>query len=117
LSGTGHHERVYAVVRAIPAGRVATYGQIAEIAGRCTPRMVGYAMSSVPEGSDVPWHRVINGRGEISLCGEGLALQRALLESEGIVFDGSGRVDLGAFGWSGPGVSVAKRGRPPGGRR
>ncbi len=103
VSGKGHHERIYETVRAIPAGRVATYGQIAEIAGRCTPRMVGYAMASAPAGAEVPWHRVINSRGEISLTGEGRDLQMALLEAEGVLFDESGRVDLRTFGWTGPG--------------
>jgi methylated-DNA-protein-cysteine methyltransferase-like protein len=103
---TGQHERIYAVARLIPRGRVATYGQIAAIAGRCTPRMVGYAMASLPAGSDVPWHRVINSRGMISLSpdGEGYEVQRALLESEGVVFDASGRTDLALFGWKGPGA-------------
>lgn len=98
------HERIYGLVREIPRGRVATYGQIAEFAGRCTPRMVGYAMASVPHGSGIPWHRVINGRGRISLRGEGHDIQRALLEAEGVVFGSDGRVDLVQFGWVGPGA-------------
>ncbi|MFH1501477.1 MAG: MGMT family protein [Candidatus Eisenbacteria bacterium] len=100
----GHHERVYRVVRSIPEGKVASYGQVAAIAGRCTPRMVGYAMASVPAGSDVPWHRVINSRGGLSLRGDGYEMQMALLRSEGVVFDADGRVDLSEFGWSGPGT-------------
>jgi methylated-DNA-protein-cysteine methyltransferase-like protein len=102
----GVHESIRGIVRLIPSGRVATYGQIAAIEGRCTPRMVGYAMSSIPEGSDVPWHRVINSRGKISLPAgsDGHALQRAMLESEGVAFDEAGRVDLGRFGWRGPGA-------------
>jgi methylated-DNA-protein-cysteine methyltransferase-like protein len=68
--------------------------------------MVGYAMASLPSGSDVPWHRVINSRGAISLGREegGYEIQRALLESEGVVFDESGHVDLTRFGWKGPGT-------------
>jgi methylated-DNA-protein-cysteine methyltransferase-like protein len=68
--------------------------------------MVGYAMASTPSGSDVPWHRVINSRGTISLSPEsdGHQLQRAMLESEGVVFDERGRVDLERFGWTGPGL-------------
>ena len=63
----GIHKSIHRIVRLIPPGRVATYGQIAAFAGRCTPRMVGYAMAAIPSGSDVPWHRVINSRGTISL--------------------------------------------------
>jgi methylated-DNA-protein-cysteine methyltransferase-like protein len=102
----GVHESIRRIVMLVPRGRVATYGQIAAIEGRCTPRMVGYAMSSVPEESGVPWHRVINSRGTISLSpgSDGYALQRAMLESEGVVFDDRGRVDLSRFGWQGPGA-------------
>jgi methylated-DNA-protein-cysteine methyltransferase-like protein len=106
----GVHDRIYAVARLIPRGRVATYGQLAEIAGGCTPRMVGYAMASVPPGSGVPWHRVINSRGRISLSPEdgGYQVQRAMLESEGVVFDQDGRIDLRRFGWTGPGTATAR---------
>lgn len=61
------YERIYEVVRLIPPGRVATYGQVASIVGNCTARMVGYAMAALPPGSDVPWQRVINAQGKISL--------------------------------------------------
>lgn len=99
------YERIYDTARRIPRGRVATYGQIAEIVGRCTPRQVGYAMAAVPFGSDVPWHRVINSRGMVSerAGGDGSAAQRALLEAEGVRFDERGRVDLRVVGWVGPG--------------
>jgi methylated-DNA-protein-cysteine methyltransferase-like protein len=102
----GLHERIYEVARLIPSGRVATYGQIAAIVGSCTPRMVGYAMAAVAPESGVPWHRVINSRGRISLPpeGDGYQVQKALLESEGVRFDDSGRADLEKFGWAGPGV-------------
>lgn len=102
----GVHESIYRIARLIPPGRVATYGQIAAFEGACTPRMVGYAMASIPAGSEVPWHRVINSRGTISLSPEsdGHQLQRAMLESEGVVFDEGGRVDLERFGWTGPGL-------------
>ena len=106
MSNEGVHSRIFDVVNRIPSGRVATYGQVAVIAGRCTPRMVGYAMASVPDDLDVPWQRVINGQGCINLPLErGGELQRAILEAEGIVFDGRGRIDLGEFGWLGPGKS------------
>ena len=95
------HERIYAVVRRIPKGKVATYGQIARIVGRCTARMVGYAMAAVPEGSRVPWQRVINAQGTISARshGDGDVRQRVLLEKEGVMFDANGRVDLRIFQW------------------
>lgn len=95
------YEAIYAVVRQIPRGRVATYGQIAYFLDRCTARRVGYAMAALPAGSDVPWQRVINGQGRCSRrsCGDGHEEQRALLEREGVVFDARGRVDLQRYGW------------------
>jgi len=92
---------IYAVVRRIPRGRVATYGQIATLAGLPGhARQVGYAMHALPSGSLVPWHRVINASGGISLrATEWGGLQRALLEAEGVRFDREGRVPLERFGW------------------
>lgn len=99
------YQRIYAIVRQIPYGKVATYGQIARITGGCTARMVGYAMSALKSGQfpDVPWQRVINAQGKISVFGDGIgnAMQRTLLEEEGIVFDAAGRVDFERFGWLG----------------
>ena len=92
---------VYRVVRRIPEGHVATYGQVAALAGRPrAARQVGYALHAVGE-RDVPWHRVINARGEISPRAEPSEadLQRALLEAEGVGFDGRGRVDLATHAW------------------
>jgi methylated-DNA-protein-cysteine methyltransferase-like protein len=99
--GTSYHERVYRVVRQIPPGKVATYGQIARLVGGCTPRMVGFAMAAVPAGSDVPWHRVLNSRGEVSerSAGDGAAHQRRMLRAEGVRFDRRQRVDLDEAGW------------------
>ncbi|HMN27790.1 MAG TPA: MGMT family protein [Caldilineaceae bacterium] len=98
------YERIYAVVKTIPAGRVATYGQVASIVGNCTARMVGYALAVVPPGSDVPWQRVINAQGKISLRADsdGHERQRQLLVEEGIRFDGEGKIDLRRYRWSGP---------------
>jgi len=98
------YDRIYGAVRLIPCGMVSTYGQIAGIAGRCSARNVGYAMSSVPPGSDIPWHRVINARGRVSVRsdGESCTAQRQILEGEGIIFSKSGAVDLEKFGWPGP---------------
>ncbi len=97
------YQRIYAMVGQIPPGKVATYGQIARLVGGCTPRMVGFSMAALPEGSHVPWQRVINYKGKISPhgFGYGSALQRQLLEEEGVVFDLEGKVDFNAFGWLG----------------
>jgi methylated-DNA-protein-cysteine methyltransferase-like protein len=100
------HVRVYDVVRRIPRGRVATYGGVALEAGLGGhARQVGYALAALGragEGPDVPWHRVINARGEISARAGGSAfegLQRQLLEADGIVFGPQGRIDLERYGW------------------
>jgi methylated-DNA-protein-cysteine methyltransferase related protein len=90
--------RIYAIVRQIPPGRVASYGQIAKIVG-CTPREVGYAMAAV-KSDDIPWQRVINSQGKISLSEQaGGAQQRQLLLDEGIQFDEKGRVNFKVYGW------------------
>src|SRR5437773_11835935 len=94
--------RIYKIVQRIPRGRVATYGQIAELAGlEGHARQVGYALHALPERSDVPWHRVINARGEISLRrgGDAHEMQRLMLQRERGEFDRRGRVDLGRFLW------------------
>ncbi len=93
------YEKIYAFVRQVPHGRVTTYGVIAKIVGGCTARIVGYAMAATPEGSQVPWQRVINAQGKISPRGYGSAVQRQLLEEEGVVFDAANKVDMGKFGW------------------
>ena len=94
---------IWSVVRKIPHGRVATYGQIAELAGlEGHARQVGYALHNLPERSNVPWHRVINARGEISprSAGDSHELQRFLLEGEGVEFDLRGCVDLKNYRWN-----------------
>jgi len=103
---------IYNVVRMIPEGRVASYGQVAYCVERCTPRMVGFAMAAVPHDSDVPWHRVINSQGMISVRsgGDGARIQRILLEAEEVRFDEKGRVDLAKVGWKGPGVLPRQQG-------
>ena len=97
------HQTIYEVVKTIPAGVVATYGQVAAIVG-CGPRLVGYALASLPAGMDVPWQRVINSQGKISTRSDGAAdpRQRQALIREGIVFSLNGTVDLKWFGWDGP---------------
>ena len=97
------HQTIYDVVKTIPVGVVATYGQVAAIVG-CGPRLVGYALASLPTEMDVPWHRVINSQGKISIRSDGAAdpRQRQALIREGIVFSLKGTVDLKRFGWDGP---------------
>ncbi len=91
--------RVHALVLQIPSGRVSTYGRIGRMAG-CSARVSGFAMASVSESTGVPWHRVVNSEGRITIPGpEAQALQRRLLECEGIRFDESGRVDLARHVW------------------
>jgi methylated-DNA-protein-cysteine methyltransferase-like protein len=103
------YERVYTVVRLIPSGRVATYGQVAAVVGPpCDAREVGGAMAALRYqrvDPPVPWQRVINAQGRVST--KGLEQQR-LLEEEGVVFDEKGRADLGRFGWEGPGEEWAE---------
>jgi methylated-DNA-protein-cysteine methyltransferase-like protein len=95
-------QRVSRAVRRIPEGTVATYGQIAALAGEgIGPRQVGRALARMPESMECPWHRVINARGEIPPrggSGSVPARQRRMLEAEGILFRG-GRVDLEVYRW------------------
>lgn len=99
-------QRIYDVVRLIPAGNVATYGQVARIVGLgISAQLVGFALASLKEGTDVPWQRVINSQGKISLPGMGGAIQKNLLLEEGIQFNEKNQVDLDRFGWEGPGDS------------
>lgn len=104
--GEGLYQRIYNMVRRIPPGKVTTYGRIAELVGGCTARRVGYAMAALKSGKapDVPWQRVINAQGKVSVHGDGFgnAIQRMKLEEEGILFDEKGRVDFTRFGWPGP---------------
>ncbi len=99
------YDRIYRVVRLIPLGRVAAYGQVARLAGLPGhARQVGYALHALKDGSGVPWHRVVNARGMISL-GErmgGAQIQRQMLEEEGVEFDHRGRISLEHYGWPGP---------------
>src|SRR5215210_2323627 len=96
------YQRIYAVVRRIPRGRVATYGQVASLAGLAGhARQVGYALHALPYRTGVPWHRVVNASGGISLRSMpgGELAQRGLLEREGIRLDPRGRVPLARVRW------------------
>ena len=99
------YARIYAVVQRIPRGKVATYGQVAELAGIPRhARQVGYAMHALPHGSDVPWHRVVNAKGEVSprSVAEWADIQRDLLEDEEVYLDARGRIDLRQHRWRPP---------------
>ena len=94
-------ELVYALVREIPRGKVAAYGQIARWLGWPRgARTVGWALRAL-HTDEVPWHRVVNAQGRVSLRDDD-GLQRALLEAEGVVFEAAGRIDMKVYGWTGP---------------
>jgi methylated-DNA-protein-cysteine methyltransferase-like protein len=113
MTGAGTYERIYRVVRRIPKGRVATYGQVARLAGMPGhARQVGYALNALNEDNGVPWHRVVNARGEVSKRSEPgyEVIQREMLEAENIGFDGRGRLSLSRYQWKGR-REVPDRGR------
>jgi len=96
---------VWAVVCAIPPGRVASYKQVAALAhieGPSGARQVGYALAALPDGSDVPWHRVVNVKGTLALRadGEWSGEQYDRLAQEGVRFDARGRIDLARHAWT-----------------
>ena len=99
----GKRERIYSVVARIPRGRVATYGQVARLAGLPgQARHVGYALSALDLRSRVPWHRVVNAAGEVSARRDGgpaASFQRVLLVREKVRFDVRGRIRLDLFRW------------------
>jgi methylated-DNA-protein-cysteine methyltransferase-like protein len=90
---------IWAAVETIPRGRVASYGQVAAAAGLPgRARMVGRALAGLAPESRVPWQRVVNARGEVSLPGRSGELQRRLLRAEGVTFGPRGRIDMRRFG-------------------
>ena len=96
------YQLIYATVRQIPKGRVATYGQIAELAGLPRQaRLVGYAMHALPERTTVPWHRVVNAQGKISLRSEsgGDTTQKLRLQREGVRFSDRGVIEMSRYRW------------------
>ncbi len=106
LEGGAADPRIAEVICQVPPGEVATYGQIAFVLGLGSARIVGRALAKLPDGRDVPWHRIINAQGKISDRkggGDGDLRQRRLLRAEGISFDALGRVDFGKVAWQGPG--------------
>ena len=100
----GFTRKVWQMVSRCPRGKIVSYGGIAALLGHPrAARGVGHALSVLPDGTDVPWWRVVNRNGEISARGaiHAVRLQRALLESEGVKFDRRGRIDWKRFGWNG----------------
>lgn len=95
------YARIFAVVRRIPRGRVATYGQVASLAGLAGhARRVGYALFTLTSATALPWQRVVNAKGSISLDPmNGGLTQRLLLEKEGVLFDARGRIPLTRYQW------------------
>lgn len=101
---TGFRDAVLAVVAAIPEGRLATYGQVAALAGwPRRPRQVGMVLKGLPEDTPLPWHRVVNARGYVPSRGRwwGAQVQIARLRDEGIAVDAFGNLDLAARQWHG----------------
>ena len=93
-------QRVWQIVASIPEGFVTTYGDVAKLAGSPrAARQVGGVLKRLPEGSTLPWHRVVNRHGAISLTGPDLQRQRQALLAEGIVVSGSGQIDLQRYRW------------------
>ena len=100
--GETFYDHVYALVRRVPPGKVVTYGQVAlELGVPAAARAVGYALHNLPGNSDVPWWRVVNASGGISLGSRGLAadIQRERLEQEGVRFSLEGRIRLREYRW------------------
>lgn len=92
--------RVWQIVAAIPHGKVATYGDVAQLAGSPrAARQVGGVLRRLPPGSQLPWHRVINRHGAISLLGDNLLRQRDALEAEGIDISDDGHIALATYRW------------------
>ena len=116
MSVASNHDRIYRVVKKIPKGRVATYGQIAALAGIPRhARQVGYALRNTPDSLLLPWHRVVNAQGKVSMrsrpgCDD---FQYVLLEGEGIEFGLQGKISLKRYQWnpyrSPPATKVKKK--------
>ena len=100
------YDSIYAAVRQIPYGKVASYGQISKIVGRCSAQMIGFALAALVNNTvsePVPWQRVVNSEGKVSPHGFGVGsnMQRVLLEEEGVVFDLEHRIASENFWWLG----------------
>ena len=118
MDGPSGWEAYYRIIRRIPRGKVATYGQVAELAGfGGHARLAGYALHALPEGTPLPWHRILGAGGRLTLMKLSVATattQRLRLEREGVRFDARGRVDLDVWRWRprAGGKKKAARGSP-----
>jgi methylated-DNA-protein-cysteine methyltransferase related protein len=103
------HRKIVAVIVMVPKGKVASYGQIAKLAGfPGQARQVVWTLHSSSKRNKLPWHRIINSQGKIGLADEYRNRQRLLLEKEGVEFDQYGKIDLKAFGWK-PSISLLRK--------
>lgn len=97
-----NQEKIWQVVASIPAGCVASYGQVAAMAGLArAARLVGRTLKNLPKDTNLPWYRVVNGQGEISLpkASPVYYIQKQQLEAEGVAFNPNGKINLKKFGW------------------
>jgi len=92
---------VYALIKEIPKGQIASYGMIASLIPGATARIVGFATAGTPAGQDIPWQRVVNSMGKISER-DGAERQRKRLEAEGVQFSSNGKIHWGTYRWHGP---------------
>ncbi|MFC0226818.1 MGMT family protein [Serratia aquatilis] len=100
LEDATFRQRVFHVIAAIPYGKVTTYGEVARLAGSSrAARQVGGVLKKLPAGSSLPWHRVINRHGEISLRGDDYIRQKQALKAEGVEFSAQGQINLAVYGW------------------
>jgi methylated-DNA-protein-cysteine methyltransferase-like protein len=121
VKAASSYERIYAIVRKVPRGRVTTYGTVARLAGLGgQARLVGYALSALPTGTALPWHRVINAQGRLSLdraASSAGVTQLMRLAREGVRADAAGRIALATYGWrvdaTGPGRRIPRTGERP----
>lgn len=98
MKTTDLRPKAYALIRRIPYGKVATYGQIAYLLG-CSPRLIGHFLATATENDELPWQRVVNTHGKISeRGGEGEVLQRFLLQQEGVIFNARDKIDFNTYG-------------------
>lgn len=103
ISDPSRYAAIYALARLVPHGRIAAYGDLARCLPRVSPRQVGYAMATLDIAADVPWHRIVNAQGMISVRpGDGPLRQRRKLIDEGVTFNAADRIDWRLFGWGGP---------------